>query len=525
MNSKPRNARHSPLFLLPLFVAVVFSVGCASTSTASYHYSQKQLEHGAIDFHRTLRIDEYLNAFPQDDVVVPEAASIALRVTPFIRVQPTASDRSLIQIAVKTRKPTAQEQRQPLSLCLVVDISGSMQSDSKMKDTSEALANSIAELRDGDELAIVVFNNVASVLFEPQALNQNSRQQALDRVRQLAANGGTNIEDGLVVGYREMSRFTGPGARRLVLITDGRSNVGVRAPAELAKKAAVEYLENQHISTVGLGVDVDEAVLRDIAGEGRGHYYFAENGKALTTILRDELVSTVIPAVRDVRLMVAATPGFKIIDVYGASKNARASDGDGGVTLEFGELNVDDWRIVLVELEGHVAPGSVVPLQAELRYAEIGAEPRALVANAAVEWHTLAKPSKADVDVMVARNSVLFGNARALVELGELVERNEFGKALEIVDLQIINNRLLEAQAPVLSKEIERLENIRRILVQRAESSAEKPAASNGSVPIAKPQQHSPTTRQLIASALKLAATSLPGVWATLAGLLAIFAE
>lgn len=523
MNSKPRNARHWPLCLLPLFVAVVFSSGCASTSSASYHYSQKQLEHGAIDFHRTLRVDEYLNAFPQDDVVVPEAASIALRVTPFTRVQPMASDRSLIQIAVKTRKPTAQEQRQSISLCLVVDISGSMQADSKMKDTSAALANSITELRDGDELAIVVFNNVASVLFEPQPLNQNSRSRALDLVRQLAANGGTNIEDGLVVGYREMSRFTGQGARRLVLITDGRSNVGVRAPAELAKKAAVEYLENQRISTVGLGIDVDEVVLRDIAAEGRGHYYFAENGKALTTILRDELVSTVIPVVRDVRLMVAATPGFKLINVYGASKNARASDGS--VTLEFGELNVDDWRIVLAELEGHVAPGSVVPLQAELRYTEIGAEPRALAANAAVEWHTAAKPSKADVNVLVARNSVLFGNAQALVELGELAERNEFGKALEIVDLQIINNRLLEAQAPVLSKEIERLENIRRILVQRAEASAEKPAASIGSVPITKPQQHASTPQQLIASALKLAATSLPGVWATLAGLLAIFAE
>lgn len=79
--------------MLPLFVAVVFFSGCASTSTASYHYSQKQLEHGAIDFHRTLRVDEYLNAFPQDDVAVPEGASVALLVTPFTRGQPTASDR------------------------------------------------------------------------------------------------------------------------------------------------------------------------------------------------------------------------------------------------------------------------------------------------------------------------------------------------------------------------------------------------------------------------------------------------
>jgi hypothetical protein len=34
-------------------------LGCSSAKTASYHYTQKQIEKGDLDFESRLRVDEY----------------------------------------------------------------------------------------------------------------------------------------------------------------------------------------------------------------------------------------------------------------------------------------------------------------------------------------------------------------------------------------------------------------------------------------------------------------------------------
>lgn len=514
--------------LLILIAAVLFLHGCA-VKQASYHYVQKQIEHGDLNFHKRMRVHEYISAFPQDEIVVPEGEDIVLRVDPFSEIQPESENSSLIQIAVKTRMPTKAEMREPINLSFVLDVSGSMGNDNKMHDAKEALVNSIAEMQEGDQISIVTFNEYAHVLVPATRIDRESRKSIVDTVKQIEDGGATNVEDGLVKGYREMAAFRGPGHKRLLLLTDGQSNVETLTPDQIAKKAAVEYQEGARISIIGLGIDVDEPLLRKIAASGSGHYYFAENGRALTKILREELRTTIIPVVKDAVLEIAVSDGFRLLNVYGAEK--KPAPGDNKLSLGLGELNVNDWRIIIAEIEGNASPDVHKPISAKLTYSAInGGKDDELRASATVYWHTPPPEGENDkpaIHANVARNSVLFGNAASLVKIGELSETGNYAAALDILDLQINNNKVLQQldDTGSMDKEIASLNKVRGILIRRIEGVPEPPLvtrspASNPVPQGVQPQEKASSPfKDLVVSGLSIASKVLPGIWGTVARL------
>ena len=159
-----------------------------------------------------------------------------------------------------------------------------------------------------------------------------------------------NIEEGLIGGYAQMAKFPEGIFSRLVLLTDGKSNVGVTNPRELAKLAESEYREGARISTIGLGHDVDERVLRKIAEDGSGDFYFADKAETLAKFLREELRSMLIPVARGAKLRLSAVEGARIRRVYGYENAPR--DESGAIVIDIGDLDVDNWRILMVEMEG-----------------------------------------------------------------------------------------------------------------------------------------------------------------------------
>jgi len=525
LSTKPSYVVGSSFKILAfVYCLLLLLQGCAS-STASYHFTQKQIEHGDLGFHERLRVDEYINAFPQDEIKVPEGEDVLLRIDPFTRQQPAGNNRTLFQIAIKTRMPHPEELRTPLSLCFVVDVSGSMGRGNKIGDVKEALAESIAELQEGDEVSIVLFSDEARVLVPAQELGRESRKSIIEIINRIEEGGGTNIEAGLITGYREMAAFKRRGFRRLLLLTDGQSNVGVLTPEQLAAKAEVEYLEDLRISTIGLGFDVDERLLRKIASGGSGHYYFVENAKALTTILREELGTTVIPLLKNVSITISAEDNFRLLEAYGGSGQPKPVNNK--VIVNVGELNVNDWRIIIVELEGNVGPGTYHPVNAEVSFTRVDSrEQEVLSENGSIDWQTAAQPAESNIDINVARNSVLFGNAMALIKVGEFSEQGRYSDALNIVDLQINNNRVIQQfdETGSLNKEIESLSGVRNILMKLVDGSTVQPvegriSQTSSEAPMQIEETEYSPLKSLVISGLKIAAKALPGIWGTIANL------
>jgi hypothetical protein len=132
-------------------------------------------------------------------------------------------------------KSTATAKAQPAVLQLVVDTSGSMNqrppngTQTKWVSTRDALVAALGTIPDGNAIGLFFYPGNAGGLScidstptVPLAvLDPMHRQTLLDRLNGQRTNGGTPTHDAYMVGLNQLVTSTLPGAKYLVLLTDG----------------------------------------------------------------------------------------------------------------------------------------------------------------------------------------------------------------------------------------------------------------------------------------------------------------
>jgi len=174
-----------------------------------------------------------------------------------------------------------------MNLVYLIDRSGSMGSKyegkKKLAWAQEAVEYCISRMRDGDYAGVVSFSSSATVEHDIVPIDDDTRESLKDAVYSLYPSGFTNIGEGLL---RAMELLNEPEVksnglpRVIVLLTDGRHNTGPHPYVVLPQ------LEEEGIIvfTIGLGYDVDEELLKTIADETGGKYYFAPTPDKLDEI-------------------------------------------------------------------------------------------------------------------------------------------------------------------------------------------------------------------------------------------------
>jgi len=169
-----------------------------------------------------------------------------------------------------TEKPCVPE-LQTVDVALVIDTSTSMQNptqaggQAKLDAAIEAARVLVTLLKPGDQTAVVGFNAEATLVL-PLSADAAAINDALSRLPDTQAVG-TSIYRGLETARDELvgPRHKSENNRSIVLVTDGQHNDpehGLDAVRQLADEIRAEDIE---IVTVGLGDDIDESLLRDIA--------------------------------------------------------------------------------------------------------------------------------------------------------------------------------------------------------------------------------------------------------------------
>ena len=167
-------------------------------------------------------------------------------------------------------------------IVLVIDRSGSMASEgpiyggkTKLQLAQEA-ATSFVDLMNfpSDRIAVISFNSSASV---DQALTNNGAM-AKQAIGGLSASDGTNIYEGLSAAWNQLT-VNGVNGGTIVLMSDGYNspaepaNTQTRHLADQIKSAGVT------IFSIGLGGDVDDVLLKYVAGIASGQnsdYYYGQ---------------------------------------------------------------------------------------------------------------------------------------------------------------------------------------------------------------------------------------------------------
>jgi Ca-activated chloride channel family protein len=167
--------------------------------------------------------------------------------------------------------------KRPTNVYLVVDTSGSMQGV-KIRRTQEALQAFVGQIQgDRDQVGLIEFGSGVK-LFEPlQALDDASRQELIQRINRMEADGQTAMIDAVLEAYDDLQRTGNTEAiNAIVVMTDGLENASYYTIDHLRARFEEEQAVTVVVFAIAFGNDADAGLLREIADIGGGQFRRAD---------------------------------------------------------------------------------------------------------------------------------------------------------------------------------------------------------------------------------------------------------
>jgi len=151
---------------------------------------------------------------------------------------------------------------------LVIDRSGSMRGE-KIEQARNAALQIVGALGDGEYFNIIDYSDtIESFAAAPVEKTAESLKRAEAYIQGLAAVGGTNIHDALVLALQaEPAEGTLP---MVLFLTDGLPTVGVRSERDIREAARKANTHGRRIFSFGVGFDVNSPLLSGLATGSRG---------------------------------------------------------------------------------------------------------------------------------------------------------------------------------------------------------------------------------------------------------------
>jgi Ca-activated chloride channel homolog len=338
----------------------------------------------------------------------------------------------------------------PLNLSIVMDRSRSMEGQ-RMQNALEGARGMIRRLRPGDTVSVVTYNTDTEVLVPSTTIDEDSRARVLFSLRDVEARGHTCVSCGIEAGLLEMAR-RGNGVSRMMLLSDGEANAGIRDPEGFRALAERAYAEDVSISSVGVDVDYNEQIMFAVAQASNGRHHFVREPSELTGVFDKELADLVKTVANDARVEIELASGVQLLEVYDRSFRR---EGD---------------RIV-VPLGAFAAGGEKTVL---LRVRVPGGDPgRHDVATVRMSYDDLVLDERGDCDGRLAAE--LTTDPREVSELDPAVE-TRLARAETVSALAAANEQFARGEVAAAQRTIE--DNRGRIRSRRdsAKKKAPKPA-------------------------------------------------
>jgi Ca-activated chloride channel family protein len=244
--------------------------------------------------------------------------------------------------------------REGINIVIALDISSSMLAEdfapSNRIEVAKRQAVEFIRGRPNDRIGLVAFAGEALTLI-PVTLDHAVLENAVTGLRIGMLEDGTAIGSGLSTAINRLRRLPGP-SRVVLLLTDGVNNRGTIDPATAAQLAAAYRIR---VYTVGIGtrgqarmptgrsltgftyetlpVEIDDALLQQIADTTGGQYFRATDAGALERIFHqvDQLervrLETRQPRARDERTAPFLLAGLGLVAaalLLGATRAVRA---------------------------------------------------------------------------------------------------------------------------------------------------------------------------------------------------------
>ncbi len=283
-----------------------FSTFGMDVDTASYSITRRYLRDGNLPPLEAVRVEEFVNAFdynytpPSDDTFAIHLEGAPSKFGEGKRLQ-------LLRIGIQGHI-VPDTDRKDAKLTFVIDVSGSMSLENRLELVKQALRLLVDQLRDGDEIGIVIYGTTARVVL-PHTRNVN-REHILAAIDSLYPEGVTNAEAGLRLGYQlALDNFGADYINRVILCSDGVANFGITGADGILTEIE-NYVEHGiYLTTIGFGMgNYNDILMEQLANKGNGGYYYVDMLKEAERVFVENLTGTLQVIAKDAKVQVEFNP-------------------------------------------------------------------------------------------------------------------------------------------------------------------------------------------------------------------------
>lgn len=317
--------------------------------TASYTVARRYIADGNLPDPASVRVEEWVNYFDYGDPAPARGADFAIRAegapSPFAQ----GPQHRLLRFNIKARQIQAGGRR-PAVLTFVVDVSGSMDQENRLKLVKESLSLLLDQLRPDDRVGLVVFGDTARLLLEPSSDREAIRQA----IQRLIPEGSTNTEEGLSMGYDVAGRnFRMNASNRIILCSDGVANVGRTGPQAILGRIGREARRGIELTTLGFGMgNYNDHLMEQLADKGDGRYAYIDTLDEAKRVLVEQLTGTLQTIAKNAKVQVdfnsVVVARYRLL---GYENRAIADNRFRDETVDAGEVGAGHSVTALYEIE------------------------------------------------------------------------------------------------------------------------------------------------------------------------------
>jgi Ca-activated chloride channel family protein len=315
----------------------------------------------------------------------------------------------------------------PMNLALVIDRSGSMKGE-RIANAMNAATLALERMRDGDSISVVSFDTSAQVVVPPTRVAAGNRASIEAAIRSIRLGGDTCISCGLEEGMAQLSLtpLGGDRVNRMILLSDGVTNAGVRDVTGLRGMAGRMHGRGVTISTIGVDVDFDEKIMAAIANEANGRHYFVANASGLPAVFGQEFDDLLASVAKESELTIDLAPGVEVLEVFDRTFRRVGNK----LIVPFGTFSSKQEKTVLVKLrvptdrDGDQAVGDLKLAFRDLVKKSDGACSGSLALSVKADGS-----EQRELDPFVAARLERSRTAQTLTEANKLFEEGRVGEA------------------------------------------------------------------------------------------------
>lgn len=339
---------------------------------------------------------------------------------------------AVLQIGFTTAEVSERTDLRPLNLALVIDKSGSMADSDKMSRVKESLRTLVGKLRPDDIVSIVVFDTDAEVLFPASRIGDGYElRKAIDCIE---PDGSTNIHAGLMLGYAEAQKnFLKGATNRVILLTDGIANVGVVDPGKIASASSEFNGQGLDLSTIGVGLDLNNDLLRTLAKSGRGLYHFISDNQDIEKVFVNEVQSLISSVAKKVEVSIETDANLQVEKIYGYAPKTRAN----GVSINLDNMNNGLTQVVMIRFRARNPLKSSSFVKVRLSYFDVK---RQRMVEEVQEVKLLPSEQKNVnllADTEVKKNYTIAELAQSLFDMTESARRQNYRQAENFLNASV----------------------------------------------------------------------------------------